>query len=148
MSRNLDDLVDGLKRLKVGSLINLCLWLIFIVGSISVLYRFLPYMGLPGFVAPHPPPGTIEVFASWVTYVLYLLIVATIIFLVVTYIFWYKGAVSLARYDNSKLGIGKTGMLIVLLRTVLLLPGLFGVTYFLVRFYRSMVGLALGRERL
>ena len=136
MSSNLDDLVEGLKRIRVGALINLVMWFLTIVILTLVMYRFMPFFGLSGFMyVPPPHSGMVEAFLEWMRLLIYYIIIDVFVYLLVTYFYWYKGSSYLSNYNSSKFSIGKTGIFLMLIGLISALPGLIGVAYLFGSFF-------------
>ncbi|MCW7078130.1 MAG: DUF973 family protein [Canidatus Methanoxibalbensis ujae] len=111
-----EELVEGLKKLKLGALLYLVAIVVLLAGMGIV---FASLMLMPGGQTMPMDPGSIALMISFVGAIL--IIVAVIIAIVITaYVMWFIATGHLKRH-NSALGIGRTGMIFQIVAVVLLI---------------------------
>jgi len=113
-----EELVEGLKKLKLGALLNLVVIVVLLAG-IGIVFASL--MLMPGGQTMPMDPRSIALMISVVGAIL--IIVAVIIAIAITaYVMWFIATGHLKRH-NSALGIGRTGMIFQIVAVVLLIIG-------------------------
>ena len=112
-----EELVEGLKKLKLGALLYLVVIVVLLAGMGIVFASLM----LGGQMMPPMDPGSIALMISVVGAIL--IIVAVIIAIAITaYVMWFIATGHLKRH-NSALGIGRTGMIFQIVAVVLLIIG-------------------------
>ena len=110
-----EELVEGLKKLKLGALLYLVAIVVLLAGMGIVFASLM----LGGQMMPPMDPGSIALMISVVGAIL--IIVAVIIAIAITaYVMWFIATGHLKRH-NSALGIGRTGMIFQIVAVVLII---------------------------
>ena len=111
-----EELVEGLKKLKLGALLYLVAIVVLLAGMGIVFASLM----LGGQMMPPMDPGSIALMISVVGAAI-LIIVAVIIAIAITaYVMWFIATGHLKRH-NSALGIGRTGMIFQIVAVVLII---------------------------
>jgi len=106
-------LLSGLKNLKLGALMELIAVLLVII-SLVVLFFSIPS---PTPMSPYPPTGMMNLALLLPAM---LLVLVALVLVLVSYIIIFKATGDLKRYSPSRLGIGRTGMILQLLGLILI----------------------------
>jgi uncharacterized membrane protein len=127
MSGVIDDLIEGLNRLKSGALIQLIAFILIAIGLVGFVFFW-------GFVFMPPQqgmtlPGLLRILSGAMLFVA-LIIIAWILSIIAFY-YWYSATGYLRRYNDERLGIGRTGMTLILIALVLLILVVGGIFAFL-----------------
>jgi hypothetical protein len=114
-SEKLTYLVDGLRKLRTGALLQL---IAVIISVFALIYMFI-VMGL-GFMTLNPTMMA----SAFIGALASLILIGTLIgiLLLVGFIYWFMSAGRLKEYDQ-RLGIGRTGVLLVVIGIILLIFG-------------------------
>ncbi len=116
----LDSLVSGLRDLKSGALFEIISVIILIVAFVPLFaMTSIRPMALSGPMGPRMMPLT----GLMITQVLIISGAALIAFILAIYSFYkfYKAAGHFKDYDRSRLGIGKTGVLLIIIAIILII---------------------------
>jgi len=107
------ELVDGLYRLRTGALLQI---LAVIVSLIGLVYA-ISILGLSIFMSPQMGLGSI---VSTIGSIVLVAFISGILMLI-GFIYWFMATGNLRNYNPSKLGIGRTGVTIIVIGLIIAL---------------------------